>query len=1191
MTDLSRLFQSAFAGRSVLFAGQDLDPGTTRRLIEAISPEAVAKPDATTLSACSQVPDAKVISSIVRIAEDSSARGSLRRMAEIPWAAVFTSGLDDSLSIELASQDSQSRRLRHLSLDDEMPAFFPRRNEVLTVVHLAHLADEQTPTGTPLSGRNWGKATRLLIPRILGGLAEAIGPAHLLCIAGITDADLISALLLADSISRLDPDNVYWFIGPQGNLDLSELRAAAPNVHFVEADFSTALASYLESASVQSTVSSLKEHALQLHDLSITVSAGDSQRIVTFRASELREFQRHLMIVPDLKAKLANPEKRGRKRDFIHFLSLNRETPDWGGISEGYAFPREAYKVLLNSVIDRVRTIAGSGQRSNTRRRSTEELPIFLAGPPASGRSVGLIWLAYQLRRQGVFVVHLLPSGGTVDNGSVEQILRLAEGRGAPAVVVLLDKSDRKIANQLDRQLRGAGRRAIVVASVAPAMARPSNIVIANLDEDSDASRGVEVNIDYALTDSESNRFKEYLLENVHDVDPDLVLRFLTSDPAIFALLYRLIPDTRENIRAVVVEEYLNLIEGLSTFRPPSGDSLKGSTLGDQLKIWLGSNRLPSAGSEATLTSQPSSSWRNIATHLPQLVLLFSSLDDSISLNLLTKRFPGLLSVYSTLRGTLEASGLFQEVDLGKQNDLGLAVTNPFVAQLLLNAAVPSSVERIKLLGTLLHEFPWDPESRPVDLPEQALLIHLIRSIAPPSGAFQSEYQRTEDLEALAEILRDLREDRAARLPQLLLVEGIVLRHLGRRTGNDGRNHDAISYYRASRNVLELARETLIRRKPSPGRNFEISMVLNAIATTIGYTFNAETRGQDLDESERKSLVEQALATASESRAYTDGYHPLDTAFWTSRDFFRNLANRPLTEEGRGDREGALANMADAIDKAKELGQLPHEQADRLGSRIVELATYLNNDEFALEKAEEDAQAGKFSGVCLLARMGAIDSQSGQIVDSKVAARALARLRQFAPRIMTDDRALTLMHRLWIGSHLGNRDVDERPYGIASTQEQWKELEAITSGRRTSLGQTRVPYVNFWLAVALAHLGDMRRSLQMTEEVQANSLAFGRRRLNPLVYLSDENGMPRQLAAIVRRRDEEDLLTVFVHTLGIEVRIPKRYQGAPTMNNLQRGDEVTTLVAFNYWNPMGVGVTWGESNSATPFLDSASAQG
>jgi hypothetical protein len=32
-----------------------------------------------------------------------------------------------------------------------------------------------------------------------------------------------------------------------------------------------------------------------------------------------------------------------------------------------------------------------------------------------------------------------------------------------------------------------------------------------------------------------------------------------------------------------------------------------------------------------------------------------------------------------------------------------------------------------------------------MDAPEQALLLHVIRSVAPPSGAFQADYQRTED--------------------------------------------------------------------------------------------------------------------------------------------------------------------------------------------------------------------------------------------------------------------------------------------------------------------------------------------------------------------------------------------------------------------------------------------------------------
>jgi hypothetical protein len=126
--------------------------------------------------------------------------------------------------------------------------------------------------------------------------------------------------------------------------------------------------------------------------------------------------------------------------------------------------------------------------------------------------------------------------------------------------------------------------------------------------------------------------------------------------------------------------------------------------------------------------------------------------------------------------------------------------------------------------------------------------------------------------------------------------------------------------------VLDLAREILAGRKASPGRNFEMSMVLNAIAATIGHSFTAESKLQQVDETECKKLVDNALSIASESRAYTDAYHPLDTAFWTNRDFFDYLVGRPQTVETEAARQNALLSMEDAIEKAGELGELPSDQ-------------------------------------------------------------------------------------------------------------------------------------------------------------------------------------------------------------------------------------------------------------------------
>ncbi|MEZ5399216.1 MAG: hypothetical protein R2729_06065 [Bryobacteraceae bacterium] len=1161
--ELSRFLDLALSGRAVLYAGQDLEPGTSNRLANVLRQMLRRDADRSLLDMCSSLSDPSPIIEAAKAISSVGTTIGVRSVAEVPWAAVFTSAIDDVLSTELGRQASEGRRLRHLAVDERMPAFFPRQNDVLSVLHLMHLADAQTTTGVPVYGRQWSRTQRLLIPGVLRVLPEAIGPAHILCVAGVTASDPIAFDLVAAMAADLDPDNVYWFKSPSDEIDRDSILALAPSIHILDLDLPSALTS---NDAVESRVAEAKRDVLETEDLAITVGAAPNRRVLTFRAAELREFRRHLTILSDFTDATAPHDPVKRKQEFVNFLSQSRQIPTWQGISEGYVFERDRYRTLLKYVVDRVEVVSGGSSRSHSR---SEVGPILLTGPPAAGRTIGLLWLGYHLRRRGVFTVQLLPSGGMVDNGAIEQIIRLAEARGATTTVIILDRTDRRVAENLDKHLRSAGRRTIVVASSAPALRR-HQAGSEQLDEE-ETFRGKEIELEHGLSADEVDRFRAYVATNSPSTSADLLLTLVASDPTLFAVLYRLIPDTRENIRSVLIDEYMTLVEGLATFRPPAQDAVRGSALSEQLRLWVATRQLRS-GPGTMDQPQPNDAWYHIATQLPQLVLLFSSLDEAISLNLLTKRFPGLLRVYSTLRQTLESSGLFAEVALDRQSDIGLTAVNGFIAHLLLDAALPSSIAKLETLAKLLFEFPWDPNRRSFDSPEQALLIHVIRSISPPSGAFQSDYQRTEDLRALANILRKLREEYGATLPQLILIEGIVLRHIGRRMGDSDRGDEAIEYYRRSRTVLESAKEILAGRKPSPGRNFEMSMVLNAIAATIGHSFTAESRLQQVNEAECKKLVDNALSIASESRAYTDAYHPLDTAFWTNRDFFDYLGGRPQTVETEAARQSALLSMADAVDKAGELGELPSDQADRLVGRLVDLDSRLGNVHAAVDRAESEAAKGRYSGVCLLARHRAIDS-SNSIVSPEHAKAALSYLEGFAPRIMSDDRALTLMHRLWVAGHLGDRRLDDGPHAIGCSAGEWHQLETIASARRTLGGHTRIPYVNFWLAVAYSQQGDMRRTLQTLEEVQANSLAFSHRRLTPLVYLADQGGAPIRFGAVVRRRDEDDLITMFVPAISIEVKLSKRYQGQ-TLMNLQRADEANVLVALNYWNPMAVDPDW-----------------
>ena len=1178
MSDLSGLVELAFAGRAVLLAGQQLEPEIYGRLLQSLLRSVGPSVSGNTLAdVCSSLSEPVPLIAAIRELSAEGTPSSLRHIADVPWAAVFTSALDDRLTDALADQNVQGRRLRHLCVDDTLPAFFPRRSDVLSVLHLAHIADQRTPTGMPAYGRYWGRIQRLLLPGVLKNLPSAIGPAHILCVAGIGANDLLDWRLVSDVAQELDPDNVYWFVSQSDGLDLAELRSQLPQIHFLETDLASALESSLSDPGLAASARSKKEQTLELEDLAVTVEYQGSRKVLTFRASELREFRRHLVVLNNMVQEPLPRDRTERRDQFRAFLARARRTPDWDGISQGYAFERDAYSKLLKQVLDRVNLIGGSSLKRHNKTRKAEEAPIFLAGPAASGRTVGLHWLGYQLRRRGLFTVHLLSSEGSTDNSAIEQIIRLAESRGAAATIVLMDHAERSTANNLDRHLRSAGRRTVVVAAV-PSRMREAQQRTDDVDPDADeVYGGIEIPLDYQLDEKETLRFNRYLAEN-GDIDPIPVVQQLSHDPSLFALLYRLVPDARENIRSVLVEEYVQLCEGLLSFSAPTLGSIRGGTLRDQLNAWLSKRQgKRSSLKESSADTPVDPRWQRVAAELPRLVLLFGSLDDAISLNLLSLQFPGLVQIYDPLRAVLEKSGLFVEVMLDKQNDLGLTTPNQLVAQILLEKTIPYSATRIELLGKLLYEFPWDPLATPLSSPEQATLIHLIRSISPPSGAFSKDYRRTEDLRALAHVLYTLRQEHSFEYPPLMHTEGIILRQIGRELSIVSSHVQALEYFRLSHKVLVRARELLSKRPPSAARNFELSTVLNSTAATIFSTFRALSKALPLDEC--REFVQDALETANQSLAYAPAYDPLDTAFWTNRDFYNFLQKQPETEAIRLEKQQALLNMTNALDKVGELGEMSPDRRARFKDRQVELHTYLKNVDTAERLAEDDAKAGHFGGVCLLARLKAIDPATNKIRSPRDAEDAVLYLEQFAPRIFGDDKALALMHRLWVDEHLGSRQLDDGPYAVRCTTVDWARLERITDSRRQLAGETKTPYVNFWLAVARAHQGDFSGAMRILEQVQINSLAFTHRRLTPLIYLSDDLGKPIVYSGIVRRRDEDDLLTLYVSNLATEVKMPKRYQGTATLINVEKGDMVSLLIAFSYWNPTALNPEWEQARS------------
>src|SRR5258708_26778784 len=113
-SDLSRFLHLAFSGRALLLSGQDLAPGTSERLSTLIASRLNREPNGSLGDLCTRLGDADAILQAAASLAFGGSDPALLRIAGVPWAAVFTSALDDAFSNELSRQDSQGRRLRHL---------------------------------------------------------------------------------------------------------------------------------------------------------------------------------------------------------------------------------------------------------------------------------------------------------------------------------------------------------------------------------------------------------------------------------------------------------------------------------------------------------------------------------------------------------------------------------------------------------------------------------------------------------------------------------------------------------------------------------------------------------------------------------------------------------------------------------------------------------------------------------------------------------------------------------------------------------------------------------------------------------------------------------------------------------------------------------------------------------------------
>jgi hypothetical protein len=447
------VFDAIWQGRAVLFTGQEFVDGDTQALIDAGTA-------ATTLRQALLRPTRSFLDKVNSLRE-ADPDGAHVEVARLPWALVISSAFDTRLARALEAAAPTARRVRRRFVDDPDADILARSPTVLEVMHLSLFSSPTSPDGALPEPSKWTRATRLMQPRVLERLKDAIGPAYYVVIDGVSYADALDREDLVVSLEGVDDAQIV-LCEPRED-DTAWLRDPRPGAVVLTAS----LPALLQTARAEAPLA--VPYLLRTDDLAVTARStkNGERRIAIFRAEELRDVRRHVEILGDEPGQPAPTSRDERLRAFRLFLRTPRLRADYQTFVKEFCLERKAYRELYDAVMARVARVSGTAARPAGRR---SEGPILLRGLPGSGRTTGLHWLGIRLREEGWPVAHLSSPIDEPDSFAIEQIMRLTEQRlkdsGAiDLVVLLIDGVARENVERLEERLVRAGRRSIVVAS------------------------------------------------------------------------------------------------------------------------------------------------------------------------------------------------------------------------------------------------------------------------------------------------------------------------------------------------------------------------------------------------------------------------------------------------------------------------------------------------------------------------------------------------------------------------------------------------------------------------------------------------------------------------------------------------------------------------------------------------------
>jgi hypothetical protein len=1047
----------------------------------------------------------------------------LERVAGFPWSGLYTSAID---TVWLRAFRNGWRDVQPLFEERFKPAS-PRNRLVMNATVLFGSINRSDENERPPLTRNELRKRIQVAVALARRLPELITPAGSLSIEAISLDDWLSVEDLFPILDEFNHGQVHLFSANEALRSHPDLKLLSEQgvLVFHEASLARALSTgeqlgFLKLDTVPTDDSTGRR--LTLGDINLQVPK-DMWNQASRSGTVLDD---SVIVVPN------SLSDDARYRAFREFLSRSDGQPQWQSFARRFAYKREFEDAL------------GAAVRAQLASGRLQDEPIILHGQTGTGKTTALASLAFQVRSESSYpVIFIQRSMRNPVAQDIDRFCQWAEDSGAQACLIvwdgMLEPDDYA---SLLRYLASRGRRVAVVGSCYPLLGEAGR-------------RRLAFEAPARLSRSEQRGFAEFL-GTFHPALKEALLRHAAVDDTFLVSLYRILPDTRSQIRQGVNLE-VGRAEHLILER--SRDATPVSVAATSLALALAeAGYLGSSASLSDDAKQIDTELVNDAQDLTGLIMVPGRFGLSVPIEQLLHAMgkQGYIDIVKLMDG-IDVFRWIEEPD----GSISVGPRNALEARLLTQTRLGGPQTEVAFATRLLIQTQpgVDQFSEGREVEFSLALVRAMGSNGQERAYFAPFFKE------LSLALRKVRLEGGIESPRLMLQEANLLREWAAEASRQTLPNivDIESALSDVENVVRHALDVL--KDDRRNRSIRSALLVELAAALTSRNLQAIQRHEPKTTLLR--LFSEIRATLLEARKEEpSNVYPVDVLVRTTQDMLPELDTR--------DRMDAIADVLYALDVV-ENQELDPTQQEHFLNRRYQFASLIGLEQMASEAFDQLRAIGSTAGFYLKAlQISGLPDAAKELTSGNIGhlEDALAYLRENAEHIKNDVRCLELQLDLWWMTHTGQRLFEGERIALPLHNEHWRELLSLVHAIDATRNSHRSTVLLFLNAMALFHLREYSQAFDLFREVERDSdRVRGRRRIVRSYLASTASGQPAKFNGQVSWATNEGTKgEVFVEGVRNVAFIPRDF-GMP---NARRGEAMPEFhIAFNFLGPIADPVT------------------